>query len=269
MTNIPTAENRNVVIEDTNLSRAWGRAILKSLSPGTERIAPLIICLSGFDQDGLIEEDDDIRHHVDVMLTESKEQSVENVAFTIFPQKYWKLSGGDRGAMFRDFARDWPRIQKMSKLNKRGNYFQRLTMYEGTEGPINQLEFIISQHVRYRDEHGMHVRPSMLQAATFDPRHDHVGSIMLGFPCLQHVSFFPTSGGLLASAFYASQYLFKKAYGNYLGLARLSAFMAHEMDLPLVGLTVYVGAADLDIGKDKLRKSDLVKSIVRLVDACH
>jgi hypothetical protein len=86
----------------------------------------------------------------------------------------------------------------------------------------------------------------MLQATTFDPGRDHVASAQLGFPCLQQVSFEPTTAGLVINAFYATQQIFDKAYGNYLGLAQLGAFMAHEMGMPLARLNVMVGIAKLE-----------------------
>ena len=48
------------------------------------------------------------------------------------------------------------------------------------------------------------------------------------------------------NAFYATQYIFDKAYGNYLGLAQLGAFMAREMGLHFARLNVTVGVAKLD-----------------------
>lgn len=90
----------------------------------------------------------------------------------------------------------------------------------------------------------------MAQVATFDPGRDHDATAQLGFPCLQQVSFVPASDGLVVNAFYATQQIFDKAYGNYLGLARLGAFMAHEMGIPLARLNVMVGVAKLErIGK--------------------
>ena len=56
----------------------------------------------------------------------------------------------------------------------------------------------------------------------------------------------PTSDGLVVNAFYATQYVFDKAYGNYLGLAQLAAFMAREMAMRLARLNVTVGVAKLD-----------------------
>jgi hypothetical protein len=105
----------------------------------------------------------------------------------------------------------------------------------------NQLEWILKQ---YKSRPG--VRRSMFQATTFDPGRDHGNTAQLPFPCLQQLSFVPTDSGLVANAFYATQQIFDKAYGNYLGLAQLAAFMAHEMGLPLASLNVTVGVAKLE-----------------------
>ena len=63
------------------------------------------------------------------------------------------------------------------------------------------------------------------------------------------------------NAFYATQQIFDKAYGNYLGLAQLGAFMAHEMNTRLVRLNVMVGVAKLE----RITKSD--RDFVPLVAA--
>ena len=66
------------------------------------------------------------------------------------------------------------------------------------------------------------------------------------------MSFEPTPAGLVTNAFYATQQIFDKAYGNYLGLAQLGAFMAREMGMSLARLNVMVGVAKLD----RIPKSD-------------
>lgn len=86
----------------------------------------------------------------------------------------------------------------------------------------------------------------MFQASVFDPDRDHVPTAQLQFPCLQHVSFEPTREGLVVNAFYATQQLFVKAYGNYLGIAQLGAFMAHEMEMKLTRMNVIVGVAKFE-----------------------
>ena len=144
-------------------------------------------------------------------------------------------------------------------------YFERMVMYG--RGPCggNQLEWILSQFNSRKS-----VRRSMLQATTFDPGRDHVTSAQLGFPCLQQVSFEPTTAGLVTNAFYATQQIFDKAYGNYLGLAQLGAFMAREMGMPLARLNVMVGVAKLErINKSDADLAPLVTAARALVSPAH
>jgi hypothetical protein len=148
------------------------------------------------------------------------------------------MSRGDRTRLFTLYGATFPRWQAMNrKANGRGLYFERMIMYGRGPCDGNQLEWILSQ---FNSRTG--VRRSMLQATTFDPGRDHLASAQLGFPCLQHVSFEPSVAGLVTNAFYATQQIFDKAYGNYLGLAQLGAFMAHEMGMPLARLNVMVGS---------------------------
>ena len=185
---------------------------------------------------------------LDQLLKRKGRLKVEDVAFTIFPQRLWEMSRGDRTRLFTLYRATFPRWQAMNKkANGRGLYFERMVMYGRGPCDGNQLEWILSQ---FNSRAG--VRRSMLQATTFDPGRDHVASAQLGFPCLQQVSFEPTAAGLVVNAFYATQQIFDKAYGNYLGLAQLGAFMAHEMGMPLARLNVMVGVAKLE----RITKSD-------------
>jgi len=230
------------VIEDTNLSRAWARLLLQVLDGAGTEVAPLILSLSGFAQNGAPVEDLGVREALDQLLRHKGRLAIDDVAFTIFPQRIWQISRGDRTRLFDLYRATFPRWQAMNrKANGRGLYFERMVMYG--RGPCNgnQLEWILSQ---FNSRTG--VRRSMLQATTFDPGRDHVASAQLGFPCLQQISFEPTAAGLVINAFYATQQIFDKAYGNYLGLAQLGAFMAHEMDMPLARLNVMVGVAKLE-----------------------
>lgn len=236
------------VIDDTNLSRAWARLLLQILDGAGTEVAPLILSLSGFDQDGQAVEDTAVRDALNRLLTHKDRLSVEDVAFTIFPQRLWEMSRGDRTRLFTLYRATFPRWKAMNRMaNGRGMYFERLIMYGCGPCDGNQLEWILSQ---FNSRKG--VRRSMLQATTFDPNRDHVASAQLGFPCLQQVSFEPTESGLVTNAFYATQQIFDKAYGNYLGLVQLGAFMAREMGMPLARLNVMVGVAKLE----RIKKSD-------------
>ncbi|MDE0179677.1 MAG: thymidylate synthase [Gammaproteobacteria bacterium] len=238
-----------VMIDDTNLSRAWARLLLHVLRGSGTEVAPLILSLSGFDPNGQATEDPTVRAALDDLLKRKGYNKVESVAFTIFPQSVWRISRGDRNRLFALYRETFPRWQAMNRrANGRGLYFERMVMYGRGPCDGNQLEWILSQ---FNTRKG--VRRSMLQATTFDPGRDHVGSAQLGFPCLQQVSFAPTPAGLVTNAFYATQQIFDKAYGNYLGLTRLSAFMAQEMGMSPARLNVMVGVAKLE----RINKSDI------------
>ena len=250
------------LIDDTNLSRAWARLLLLVLENAGTEVAPLILSVSGFARDGTSVEDPSVRQALDQLLKRKDRYAVENVAFTIFPQRYWVMSRGNRNRLFELYRKAFPRLQAMNrKVNSRGLYFERMMMYGRGPHDGNQLEWILSQ---YKSRKG--VRRSMFQAATFDPRRDHVRDAQLGFPCLQQVSFVPTEAGLVTNAFYATQQIFDKAYGNYLGLSQLGAFMAHEMQMPLARLNVMVGVAKLErISKSELKRTPLVTAARTLV----
>ena len=69
-----------------------------------------------------------------------------------------------------------------------------------------------------------------------------------GFPCLQQVSFtHDNANGLIINAFYPTQYVFDRAYGNFLGLCRLGAFMAAYIQLNVVRFNCFI--ATPQIGK--------------------
>jgi len=243
-----SAAREPVVISDSNLSRAWSHLLIELLSGAGTEIAPLVLSLTGFDDDGVASEDLALRHALDELLVRKDRLSVEDVAFTIFPQRVWEISRRDRARFFKLYSATFPRYRAMNrKANGRGLYFERMVMYG--RGPCNgnQLEWILSQ---YHARPG--VRRSMFQATTFDPGRDHVARAQLNFPCLQQVSFEPTTAGLVVNAFYATQQVFDKGYGNYLGLARLGAFMSHEMEMRLARLNVMVGVAKLE----RITKSD-------------
>lgn len=236
-----------LLINESDMSRAWAKAVLHVVDHAGTEISPLILSLTGFDDDGNPAESQSVRTALDALLLTKGLRNVEDVAFTIFPQRLWTVAQGDRARLFKYYREAFPRYQAMNpKDNRRGLYFERLTHYRRGPCDGNQLEWILSQ---FNDREG--VRRSMFQASVFDPERDHVSDAQLQFPCLQHVTFEPTKEGLVINAFYATQQLFVKAYGNYLGIAQLGAFMAHEMRMNLTRMNVIIGVAKIDqrIGK--------------------
>lgn len=239
-----------VLIERDNLSLGWADVIHRILKPGGSEITPLTLSITGFDAQGRPHEDPEIRHALDVMLASSGLRDVENVAFTIFPQRYYDMVGHDRHELYDLYKSAFARIQTFNpRNNKRGSYFQRLIDLHGDGQGPNQLEWMIDQYWKHPSAR----RRSKFQATTFDPKRDHSAAAQLEFPCLQQVSFnFDGDEGLILNAFYATQQLINKGYGNYLGLSNLGAFVADQMKRRLVRLNVFVGIAKAD----KMRKSD-------------
>lgn len=231
-----------LLIEDTNLSHAWSRAFLHIIDNPGKEISPLVITLTGFNN-GVPNEDQLIRDALDNSLLVNNEQKVHTVANTIFPYSLWKYSINDRNKLFEMYLNAFPRYKALEPhKNQRGIYFERLIAFGAGPENGNQLEYIISQ---YKSRSG--VRKSMFQASIFDPARDHINSAQLAFPCLQHISLVPQNNETIAlNAFYATQQIFEKAYGNYLGLCRLGDFMAHEMGLKFERMNCFIGVAKLD-----------------------
>jgi hypothetical protein len=221
-------------LEDRNLSRAWAKAFLAVMDRGVKEISPLTVAVEGLDEGRSLEEPF-IRRALDDALKEHNKFSCHTVANTIFPRRLWNPELG-REVLFERYAGIWPMLKKADANNSNGTYFRRLTSF-GAEGK-NQLEHIASTYARGTR------RRSALQAGIFDPFKDHTDQPFGGFPCLQNVSFAPfNKTKLRVTGVYATQYLFEKAYGNYLGLYELGRFMAHELNLELAQLNCIANVA--------------------------
>lgn len=236
--------SRPLLIEETNLSRAWAKVFLHVIDNPGQEISPLIVTISGFTDDGIPKEEQAIRDALDSSLVGKDKQEVRTVANTIFPYSLWNRAKSDRNKLFEKYLEALPRYKALEPWkNRYGIYFERLIAFGSGPEDGNQLEYIISQYNSRAS-----VRRSMLQASIFDPARDHVTTAQVPFPCLQHVSFVPQNEGktLTINAFYATQQIFEKAYGNYLGLCRLGNFMAHEMGLTFERMNCFIGVAKLD-----------------------
>lgn len=247
-------------IEETSISRAWARVLIELLkTPGGEA-TPLTLSATGITPSS-VTECEALKSILDEILLGLDLLRTEHVAFTIFPYRLWTIVGGDRQALYAVYKQAFPHYQAQDPdANGRGLYFERLIAFDEKSSTSNQLEWMITE---FNSRKG--VRRSMFQASIFDPRRDHVRNAQLGFPCLQHLSFVPNGKELIVNAFYATQQMLNKAYGNYLGLARLGGFLAKEFGLETVRLNVFVGVAKLE----KLGKTDPEMSKLRAAaEAC-
>ncbi|MDP9082048.1 MAG: thymidylate synthase [Bacteroidota bacterium] len=224
-----------LVIKGANLSGSWCE-ILDYLSnnPGNE-ISPLVLTITDFEESSNIREllDEDLRKH--------NLPSIQTVSETIFPQSLYQFCDFDRVVLYKQYLQNY-RFIRGAPGNNKGTYFQRLTAFENGADPINQLEMIITSL------QGSTVkRRSKLQASIFDPTKDHTTGMFQKFPCLQHVTFYKSEkGGLVLNSFYAMQYFYRRAYGNWLGLVNLGKFVARESGLEFERLNCFVGVEHLD-----------------------
>jgi hypothetical protein len=259
------------LISETNLSIAWGKAFLTTIE-GSKGLMPLTISIGGF-VTGIPVENEQIRKALDEALSRNGKYESAISAMTIFPFKYWNLMNRPHIEELSELylKKYLPRLRARDRLNRSGTYFERMIAFGGVRGKGGQLLNECKNQLRHivslwpRNGEGSRPRRSALQVAIFDPVKDHNGSPRSIFPCLQQVSFtYDQTGGLAVNAYYPSQYIFDRAYGNYLGLCHLGCFMGHELGLQLVRLNCFIGRPELgDISKKALNElKETVREIV-------
>lgn len=232
----------------TSLDEAWAKAVQFACdSPGHE-VLPLVVSFEARGDQTLLRYRE-LRSALNEALIASGHASVETVANTLFPYSLWNPSK-PRDQLFRRYLKILPTLRRDAH-NRPGLYFERLINYPGTRGTVgkNQLD-----HISSTFNSGNH-RRSALQAAVFYPLSDLNHARRLGFPCLHQVAFTHNQarGTLTVTGFYATQFLFQRAYGNYLGLTRLGEFMAHEMRLELDRVVCIAAVAKLDVATSQVQ----------------
>jgi hypothetical protein len=253
--------------EESDLAAAWAKAYLLMRTIRSREVSPFAVSVhspSGIEAPNSLEHP--MVRALDACLKNDGEdyQSVEMVAFTLFPERTWQLSGGDRAEFYREAMRNLRTFATWEPTKNRGGMYHgrlfgfgvdhktsRTLGYKAAkameEAGGNQVEHIIRQLTK-SVERGRTVARMQLQAATFDPMRDLTTSGQPSFPCLQHIAFNTDieNGNLELSAFYATQQLYVKAYGNWLGLCRLGTFIAGQSGLKLTRFTCFAGVQKMD-----------------------
>lgn len=244
--------NPPTVISESNLSVAWARALQEAIKRSNKELAPLMVSIGGFS--GAPAEDEEIGRLFDAARLRYKKKRIFSAtvsASTIFPWAFWRMN---RSLNCKELANKYlveilPRLKDRDTLNKHGTYFERMVNFGGNIAERisgkNQLDHIVELWRKRRDARS-HPRHSAMVVSCLDPQRDQSLALMRGFPCLQQVSFgYDNSGGLSVSAYYPTQYIFDRAYGNYLGLGHLGQFMASQLGVKLVRINVFVGRPEL------------------------
>lgn len=244
------------VIESSSISSAWGRAFLDSLRATARSRTPILLSIAGFSGE-LPDEDAAIRRSVDEALCRCEKNTVTVSGMTIFPYDLWQRRGCPSWEAFHHLCvkRFYPRLKARNPRNRLGTYFERMMNFTGQHGgeakAVDQLGFIIEL---LKDPERW-PRQSGLQMSCFDPAKDLTRQPVRGFPCLQQVGLSHDGDDRIAvHAFYPTQFIFDRGYGNYLGLCHLGCYIAKQAGLKFARLNCYVG--DPQLGK-KVSKSDL------------
>jgi hypothetical protein len=244
---------KTAVIHSTNVSEGWADIFnLVMAAPGA-KAGPIVLELEA--QNGVAVETPIVRQLVDEELKKHDKFSIDTTSFLIFPWKLWNMLGQPDLTRFTDIylKKVFPALKRRGPMhNSHGTYFQRMIQFSGfsetagvrKEKEVNQLQRILEIWGK-AEQKGRHPRHSALQATIFDPAKDHHGAALCVFPCLQQVSFNYHDNFLTINAYYPTQYLFDRGYGNYLGLCQLGQFMAKQMGLTFSGLVCFIGSCHL------------------------
>lgn len=241
-----------VIIQSSSVSDGWGRVFLKALNDTPRSRSPVMLSIVGFEGDAPVEEAA-TRQAVDEALSRLDKCSVAVSAMTIFPNDLWQRRGRPSHEGFHRLCVEklLPRLKARDARNRLGTYFQRMMNFSGLRGEepqsVDQLGFIINLLKKSK----RWPRQSALQLSCFDPVKDHTGQAVRGFPCLQQVGVSHDGGKRIAlHAFYPTQYIFDRGYGNYIGLCHLGYYIAHQAGLRFAALHCYIGEPQLgDVNK--------------------
>jgi hypothetical protein len=249
------------LITAETLSQAWLSA-LDYLLAHDGKAVNLAVAFAGGER-----EDAGVRASFDAFVADWRAQKrkpvlypASTVANTLFPQALYRHGPGEesRERLYQLHARSM-RVQR--RYAKKDSYFDRLVNWPGAEGePVNQLEQLIERLGKQLGRSGPLSSAYELgvshpadgaggEARVYAPGVDRR---LMSFPCLSHISFTVVSGRLHVSALYRNQDFIARAYGNYLGLARIGSFVAAETGCELGEVLCLATHADMGLGKQAI-----------------
>jgi len=230
-----------------NLSEGWLDAVrVVEPTPKYKAVHLLIRILDP------VAEDPAIRAAAQGLIDSHKSElpDIETTRNTIFPSAWASRypAPEDLAAYYRE------RYTKDGLLgfnnNNRGTYFGRIVAYPRgyEEDPADQLSDTIRKlHDELAYPGG---KSSRYEINIYSERKDRNP---LSFPCLAHLSVHLHDGGLHMQAVYRNESLVARAYGNYLGLGELQAYMADQVGVQVGELLMTIGHVELDAGKRAVR----------------
>lgn len=249
-----------------NLSHAWADA-LRYLVDHEGRAVHLVVAI----QRPGDPEDDRVRDVLDAFVSERRAAGdgmwpVSTVANTIFPAAFYRPGREEARSRLYELHAKAQRVHQ--RMRDPENYFNRLVAYPVPGGePFNQLEYVVDRLINQRRprkggrggplssayEVGLTIPDGgdlRIQAPGKDRN-------TMSFPCLSHLSFTLEHDTLNLAALYRNQHFVARAYGNYIGLARIGTFIAQEVGIKLgeiVCVATHADAQISDFGKTRVQR---------------
>jgi hypothetical protein len=262
-------------INAPTLSEAWLSAVEHLLNVPKGKDVNVVTTFPG------AAEDPAVRSQLDAFLAALAARKpgnavyeVDTVANTLFPDSWYLPDRADepREHLYRMHARAMRVHRRIS--GEAELYFDRLVAYPSLTGaPVNQLETQVQRLLGQRRVRGP--KSSAYEIGLTAPADElqHGGDLRvhipgkdmkyMGFPCLSHVSLTLHAEAIHVTALYRNQGFVRKAYGNYVGLARLGRFIAREVGVRLGEITCIATHADAE-----LRLADITP-LTDLVNGCR
>ncbi|MBS1892557.1 MAG: hypothetical protein JST59_14765 [Actinobacteria bacterium] len=215
---------------------------------------------------------------IDGFLVAHGMQELQTVVNTIFPEDLYSPELGEEAAsrLYESYGMSMRIHQRTGRGNDKETYFNRLISYPvatgGTnglprkqrellsaDGRWNQLDFYI-QRLRTQRSSGHRRSSYELGASHFEDADLRIQSpfndkAIGSFPCLSHISLTLVDDRVNLNATYRNQFLIERGFGNYVGLARLTQFIARESGAKAGEVQVVATGADPEL--DRFKAADL------------
>jgi hypothetical protein len=265
------------IVSATTLSDAWLETLVQVVETPDRKLFHTVTRITE-----PTTENPAVRAAADDLLAALDYQPIETVANTLFPVQLAN-SSQDAAQLGERYRAMYPTIKRVQKSNRRGTYFGRLIEYPAENGPLDQISTLIRKlnqelavdrpkSARYEVpiasglqdlEESNHAMPDDDLTAALPIHVAGRDTSPMDFPCLSLCSFQLDHDRLHLTAHYRSQYLLQRGYGNYLGLARLQAYVADVAGIQPGQLLVVAGLAHADAAK--YRVAALVKATAAFV----
>jgi thymidylate synthase len=232
-------------IDAEDVSTAWLDAVRVLDVTPRRKVVHLIARIRRPDQEIEL-----IRHEADQLIDSRNNLSaIDTTRNTIFPAAWAARNPepSDLASYYRD------RYTKAALLgipgNRAGTYFGRIVAFPRGNGPPgDQLSETVRKLRQELRTHGP--KSSRYEINIYCEATD---KNPMSFPCLAHVSLHFHCDELNMQAVYRNEYLIGRAYGNFLGLGQLLAYIARAAEVQVGELLMTINHAELDAPARQIR----------------